>query len=139
MTGEVLIPPMVAHEFSKNSAEIPLPNWIKVQELDDLHQIKAVEFAKRIDDGESAAIALTLQSQATWLLSDDTKARQFAESLGLEVHGSIGLLLWGVAANHVANRTDAYGMLDALANSSLWVSERVLQEARKAIEIIFSK
>jgi predicted nucleic acid-binding protein len=116
ITGEVLIPSAVASEFSKNSPEIPLQNWIDVQDLDEPHQLMAVEFAKRIDVGEASAIALALQSQASWLLSDDTKARQFAETLGLEVHGSIGLLLWGVAANHVANRDDAYKMLEALAN-----------------------
>jgi hypothetical protein len=54
-----------------------------------------------IDAGEADAIGLALQEHADWLLTDDAKARQFAESTGLEVHGSIGLLLWSVAAGHI--------------------------------------
>jgi predicted nucleic acid-binding protein len=79
---------------------------------------------------------LALQLKADWLLTDDAEARQFAETLGLEVHGSIGLLLWAVAWGHLSNRKKAYESLDALANSSLWVSERVLREARKAIDLL---
>jgi predicted nucleic acid-binding protein len=58
---------------------------------------KIIAWGNQIDEGESAAIALTMQMQAEWLLSDDAKARQFAETLGLEIHGSIELLLWAVA------------------------------------------
>ena len=104
-----------------------------VKELDEPYRKKALEWRKQIDEGESAAIALTLQIQAEWLLSDDAIARQFADSLGLEIHGSIGLLLWAVAAGHVENQSGALDLLNALANSSLWISDRVLSQARKAI------
>lgn len=130
---------MVAFEFSKNAPDFTLPDWITIKELDNIHETKAMEFAQQIDEGESSAIALFLQIQASWLLCDDTKARHFAESYGLEVHVSIGLLLWGVAANHLANRNEAIKLLDALADSSLWVSARVLQEARNAINLIYSR
>jgi len=82
---------------------------------------------KQIDEGESAAIALTMQMQAEWLLTDDTAARQFGESLGLEIHGSVGLLLWAVAVNQVGSENEALNFLDALAGSSLWISDRVVQ------------
>jgi predicted nucleic acid-binding protein len=90
----------------------------------------------QIDDGEAEAIILALQEHADWLLTDDAKARQFAESAGLEVHGSIGLLLWSVVNEHILEKTLALHLLDNLANSSLWISERVLQEARKAINTL---
>jgi len=79
---------------------------------------------------------LALQEHADWFLTDDAKARQFAESAGLEVHGSIGLLLWSVANEHILEKALALHLLDNLANSSLWISERVLQEARKAINAL---
>jgi predicted nucleic acid-binding protein len=71
-------------------------------------------------------------------LTDDAKARQFAESLELEVHGSIGLLLWSMAEGHVKDSKHALNLLEGLANSSLWISERVLYEARRAIDNFFS-
>ena len=79
-----------------------------------------------------------MQTQADWLLRDDTAARQFAQALNVEVHGSIGLLLWAVAAGHIATRDEAFVLLTVLANSSLWISDRVLQKAREAIETLFN-
>jgi len=80
---------------------------------------------------------LALQEQADWLLTDDAKARQFAESLGIEVHGSIAIILWAVAIGLIREKTLAIQLLDNLANSSLWISNRILQEAHKAIDILF--
>jgi predicted nucleic acid-binding protein len=72
-------------------------------------------------------------------LTDDAKARRFAEGLGLEAHGSIGLLLWAIASGHVESREKAYHMLNGLKRSSLWISERVLQEATRAIDQLTSE
>jgi predicted nucleic acid-binding protein len=93
---------------------------------------------QQIDVGEAEAIGLALQEHANWLLTDDARARQFAESLGLEVHGSIGVLLWSVATGHVSEKELAVQLLDRLANSSLWISDRVLQEVYEAIDVLFA-
>ncbi len=114
-----------------------IPDWVIVKELDELSTQKALEWQKQIDAGESAAIALSLQLHSDWLLSDDVIARQFAEILGLEVHGSIGVLLWAIATGHVEGKDAALKALDALTGSSLWISDRVLEQARKAILKLF--
>jgi predicted nucleic acid-binding protein len=93
--------------------------------------------AKKLDVGEAEAIGLALQEQAEWFLTDDAKARQFAESLGLEVHGSIAILLWSVATGLIQEKTVAIQLLENLANSSLWISDRVIQEAQAAIDSLF--
>jgi predicted nucleic acid-binding protein len=87
-----------------------------------------------VDSGEAEAIGLALQVKCDWFLTDDAKARQFAESLGLEAHGSVGLLLWAVAIGHIESRAQAHQLLNGLIHSSLWISERVIREAEKAIE-----
>ena len=139
--GEIIIPALVATEFEQNAQGWKPPHWVRIQELDNLTRQKSDAWvrAKHIDGGEAVAIALALQVHADWLLSDDAKARQFADALGLEVHGSIGLLLWSVAAGHVGDRKHALALLDALSNSSLWVSDRVLREARQAIDKLLSE
>lgn len=138
LAGEVIIPLVVAKEFEQNAPEIKLPDWVQLKDLDATHNKIAAGWDKQIDAGEAAAIALTMQTQADWLLSDDAKARQFALSLGLEVHGSIGLLLWAIAVGHVASRDDALNLLNDLASSSLWISDRVLHQAHLAIDKLFS-
>jgi len=76
--------------------------------------------------------------QAEWLLTDDAIARQFGESLGLEIHGSIGLLLWAVAVGQVKSENKALNSVDAFAGSSLWISDRVVNQACKTIRTLYS-
>lgn len=139
LVGDILIPTLVAIEFESNAQGWKPPQWVKVVELESSARQKAEKWIKanQIDAGEAEAINLALQVKADWLLTDDAKARQLAESMGLEVHGSIGILLWTVAAGHIRDKPLAFNLLDNLANSSLWISERVLQEARNALDILF--
>ena len=138
LAGEIIIPSVVADEFKRNASDIELPNWVTIKELEEPYQKKALDWRKQIDEGEAAAIALTMQIKAEWLLTDDAIARQFGESLGLEIHGSIGLLLWAVAVGHVESESEALNSVDALAGSSLWISDRVINQARKAIHTLYS-
>jgi predicted nucleic acid-binding protein len=138
LAGEVIVPPAVAKEYERCLTNSKLPGWITVKALDMPHEKMALTWKNYIDEGESAAIALTMQMKADWLLSDDAKARQFGEKLGLEIHGSIGLLLWAIAAGNIESKNEALKMLESLAGSSLWISDQVLIEARNAIEELYS-
>jgi predicted nucleic acid-binding protein len=89
-----------------------------------------------LETGEAETIALALQLSATWLLTDDTAARVFATTLGFEVHGSLGIVLWAAARGHLS-REEAAAALDRLAHSTLWISARVLVEARMALDRLF--
>ena len=138
LAGEILIPNSVAEEFKRNAGDFSLPNWVTVKELEEAYRRKTLEWRKLIDEGEAAVIALTMQMQAEWLLTDDAIARQFGESLGLEIHGSIGLLLWAIAVGHIESENEALKSLKSLADSSLWISTRVVNQARKAIHTLFA-
>ena len=60
-----------------------------------------------------------------------------AESLGIEVHGSIGVVLW-TAANKLVKRSEAKKLLTGLEQSSLWMSPKVRTQARAALEKLFA-
>jgi predicted nucleic acid-binding protein len=139
LAGEVLIPPLVAIEFEANAQGWHPPQWVRQVSLRKVTRQKAEKWirAKEIDPGEAEAIGLALQEQAEWFLTDDARARQFAESLGLEVHGSVAILLWSVATGLIQHKALAIQLLENLANSSLWISDRVMQQARAAIESLF--
>jgi predicted nucleic acid-binding protein len=134
--GEILIPPAVVDEFKRNLPKGKLPDWIQIHTLHTESNSQVMIWIENydIDRGEAEAIGLAIQQNSNWLLTDDAKARQFAEGLGLEVHGSIGLLLWAIAVRHVESRERAYRLLNSLKRSSLWISEHVLMEAMKAID-----
>ncbi len=51
------------------------------------------QIAHELGAGEAEAIALARSLHADWLLTDDAEARVVAQLAGLEVHGSLGVLL----------------------------------------------
>jgi predicted nucleic acid-binding protein len=135
--GDILIPPVIEHELTRNAASFLLPDWINVFPLGKSIAEQARKWSNDdIDAGEAQAIGLANQEEGGWFLTDDGRARRFAESLGLEVHGSVGLLLWAVASGYIKNRAEAHGLLNALARSSLWISEKVLNEAHRAVDVL---
>ena len=82
--------------------------------------------------GEADAFVLARMQKADWLLTDDSAARLFASLLGLEVHGSLGVVLWNAAKGNLSRR-EAEQALSKLEQSSLWLSTKIFEEARKAL------
>ena len=88
--------------------------------------------------GEAEALALARQERTKWRLTDDGAARVMAVQLALEVHGSLGVLLWG-AATGLLDFPAAETGRDRTRHSSLWGSPRVVDEARRALDQIFAR
>jgi len=83
--------------------------------------------------GECAAIALSVQRGAERLLCDDSAARMAAESLGLQVRGTIGLI---VRALRRRTRTlqEVGELLEKLpASSSLHLSRALLNRIKSQL------
>jgi predicted nucleic acid-binding protein len=140
--GEILIPPSVETEMRRHddSWQRRRPDWVVTKPLDDVHDREASGWhrAGLLEVGEADAIALARQCGAHWFLTDDAAARVFADSLGLEAHGSLGIVLWAAATGRLTH-ADAENALDRLGSSSLWVSLAVMQEARAALGKLFSR
>jgi predicted nucleic acid-binding protein len=134
--GDVYIPVAVDLEMRCHEADWQAgrPAWLRLTQLDVGPALEARSWqqAGLLHHGESQAIALARQLKADWLLTDDAAARMLAQSLGLEVHGSLGLVLWAAAMRRLS-RTEAETALDRLARSSLWVSASVLLAAKAAL------
>lgn len=139
--GQVAIPPAVHGELIRLDPfwREGTPDWVGLSTLEEFSLAQATRWlqAGLLDPGEAEALALAVQIRADWLLTDDAAARWVAEQQGLEVHGSLGVILWGAAAGHLL-RKEAEASLEALSQSSLWISSRVLEEARNALHQIFS-
>ena len=91
--GKILIPPSVVLELKHNAPHWKIPNWMNVKRLNPGANRQAINWVHSgtIDSGEAKSIGLALQMKSDWFLTDDTEARQFAETLGMEVHGSVGV------------------------------------------------
>lgn len=84
--GQIITTAEIAEEFAE-----PLPEWIKINAPTDKYRQKILEL--QIDKGEASAIALALEIPDSIIILDDQKARKVAEKLGLEITGTIGLII----------------------------------------------
>ena len=136
--GEVSIPPMVLGEFSRLVPNFYLPKWIIVHQLNGHFQKLSSSWnqAGILDPGEAEAISLAQQLNSDWFLTDDAAARLLGSSLGIEVHGSLGVILWATVSGRL-DYAEAQTRVDNLFHSSLWVSPKVMHETRRALEVIF--
>lgn len=139
LAGDVHLPPQVNAEMAYHLPDWQAPEWVIVDTLTASHAAEAAAWRQAgfLDAGEAEAIALARQLAAGWLLTDDAAARLFAEEMGMEVHGSLGIILWAAAVGHLERRA-AGQALTRLASSSLWISRRVLAEAQAALDEIFT-
>lgn len=139
LVGDLHVPPQVIAEMAFQMTGWSLPEWITFDALTPDHATDAAAWqqAGLLDAGEAEAIALARQIAANWLLTDDGAARLFAEELGIEVHGSLGVIFWAAAVGHLG-RPEAERALTQLVSSSLWISNRIVIEAHMALDEIFS-
>ncbi|PKO24029.1 MAG: DUF3368 domain-containing protein [Chloroflexi bacterium HGW-Chloroflexi-1] len=86
--GRVCIPPVVRREVFGDDAP---PEWIEERAL--TQPLASRILVSRLGPGESEAIALAMEIRGTWLILDDLAARRLAESPGIPLLGSLGLLL----------------------------------------------
>ena len=86
MYDSIIITPEVMDEY-----ELPLPEWIIVKKALDSEKISI--FNKLLGPGESSAIALAMETKNALLIIDEKRARQFALGIGLEIIGTLGLVI----------------------------------------------
>ncbi|MDO8542354.1 MAG: hypothetical protein Q7S40_18095 [Opitutaceae bacterium] len=132
--GDVAIPPAVREELFRLQPTVNLSPDVRVVPLVERNLVEADDWCRAglVDRGEAQAIALARQLGADVLLTDDATARLFATTLGLQARGSLGIILW-LAGQRRISQANAARHLDRLAATSLWVSPRVMGEARAAL------
>jgi hypothetical protein len=117
----VRIPPAVAREIAPS---IPvLPHWVSVQP--PLDQRSVLTSRARLGDGERQAIALAIEVGASAILVDDRPARRLAQEAGLNVIGTLGLVLDAKRTGIIANVRPE---LDKLLETSFFLSEQLYNQ-----------
>lgn len=85
--GEVWVPSAVVNEVAMT---VSLPPSIQLRPISNA--LAATVLKTTLGAGESEAITLALQEKARLIILDDRPARRMAESLGLTVMGTLGIL-----------------------------------------------
>lgn len=84
--GQITTTIDIATEFGET-----LPEWVEIHNVVDKKRQQLLEL--QIDRGESSAIALALETPDSTLILDDYKARLIAERLGINITGTIGVIV----------------------------------------------
>ncbi len=102
--------------------------WIKVIRVGNSKLVKLLRAS--LDEGESEAIALSLEVGADLVLLDDCGAREKARLFGLKITGTIGVLLKAKKENKIKLLGEE---LRRLRETGFWIGSeleaRLLQEA----------
>ena len=127
----VLVPPAVWREVVERGAnrpgvkEIAGASWITVLEPKDGEVVRVLRI--NLDEGEAEAIALAHEQHADAILLDERDGRQTATEMGLQVLGTVGLLIWAKRTGKLAgNLREA---LDRLQERSQFRIGRTVYEA----------
>ncbi|MEM8963222.1 MAG: hypothetical protein AAGD38_17185 [Acidobacteriota bacterium] len=138
--GKVYCPRAVATELERLQPEWPLLAGIEVLELSESAQSRATALQndKGLHLGEAEALALSEELGVNWFLTDDNAARLAAREASLEVHGSLGILLWAAVEGHLDYAAARSG-LKRLSQSTLWLSKAIEREVHDALDQIFRR
>lgn len=116
--GPAFIPEAVFRELTAKStlpgsAEVSNPERFIVEKVEDRNLVTVLKL--ELDLGEAEAIALALEKKAALLLIDERRGRKVAAELGIDVLGTIGIL---VEAKMSGKIPTLKGQLDALISKS---------------------
>lgn len=113
--GEILITQDIADEYGSF-----LPNWISIQNPTNKMYQEILEAS--VDKGEASAIALAVELIDCLLIIDDLKGRDLAETLGLKITGTFGLILETKNAGEIDS---VKPLLDKIKRTDFRLSEKL--------------
>ncbi|MBI4170566.1 MAG: hypothetical protein HY514_02645 [Candidatus Aenigmarchaeota archaeon] len=137
---KIYIPEEVYNETCSSnflgSKEIKSLGLILVKNLDnaskDMAKIIAEEYS--LDIGESQCIALASQDNIKLLFTDDLSARVIAENSGLEVHGTVGIILRAYKKGIMSKKAAIQSIRYLKEKSSLFITSDLIEYILKEIE-----
>lgn len=134
----LLIPDEVWTEATRHRPQLSLDSLRDAQVVQVTSpasaRLAALSSALALHAGEQAALRLMEATGARMLLCDDSAARLAGESLGFEVHGTIGVIVRCIR-RQLRTREEAIALLrDLPQRSTLHLSGRLLESVIAQIE-----
>ncbi|EOS36173.1 hypothetical protein C804_00694 [Lachnospiraceae bacterium A4] len=130
---EVLIPQAVYDEltlnpaFEKEAIQIKECTFITKVEVGQESSVNLFQRVTGLDRGESEAIIYTDNEGADLILMDEIKGRKVAVQMGLNVMGTLGILLEAYEQK-LLSREEIFSGLDILKNSRRFISEALYKQ-----------
>ncbi|MEQ8383063.1 MAG: DUF3368 domain-containing protein [Coleofasciculus sp. A1-SPW-01] len=124
--NQVIIPQGVFYELQKGEHPatqlIKNLSWLEVIEVNNKQLVEDLQKSSKLDLGESEAIALAEEMEASQLLIDEKAARKVALARKLPLIGTMGILLLAKRRGLLDNVTE---VLDLLRKQGTRISDRL--------------
>lgn len=122
----VIIPRAVEDELKRH--RININSKIKIFDLGDKEKDNVMLLTNQydLDLGEASAISLALQEKADYFLTDDLEARNVAKVYGIEVHGSVGIVLRAFRDKKLSKNEAIAKVREFKIKSSLFITEDII-------------
>ena len=130
----LVVPRAVAQEVSDHQAgrpggvDLARESWIRTQPVADEQQVRLL--LPTLDRGEAEVIALGLEQRARLVLIDELIGRKVAESLGLRISGSVGIL---IRAKQLGEIAAVKPLLDQMVRKGMYYSRRFLDAVLRQV------
>lgn len=136
MYGEVIIPEAVFNELVSNSSMsneadiIRKSKFLKINKIENEFAVKLLQKQLNLGAGESEAIVLADTLKADLLVIDERKARGIAKSMGINITGTLGILVDAKRKNRIEKLKP---LLDGLINSNIRISEKLYNDVLELV------
>lgn len=120
--GTIIVPQAVIDEIVREPAKqrIRSSSWIKVEDIIDTSQ-KDI-FRARLHAGEVEVMILAREQKADLVIMDDNAAKKTAKFLGLNVTGTMGVLLKAKREGYIE---EVKPIINELVRDGLFISDTV--------------
>ncbi len=136
MYGDVILPEAVFNELvsnplMSNEADIIKKNsFLKVNKIENEFAVKLLQKQLNLGAGESEAIVLADTLKADLLVIDEKKARGIAKSMGINITGTLGILVDAKRQNRIEKLKP---LLDDLIDSNIRISEKLYKDVLELV------
>jgi len=109
-------------------AEVAQAKWLEILEVDGADPLLRT-LQTTLDRGEAAALALAHRERAELVLMDERRGRAAARRLGLNVQGTLGVLVHAKRAKAIVS---VEPHLRALREAGFWIADDIVRRTLEA-------
>ena len=128
LTGEVLVPEAVLEELERGPTDISGLEFSVEQVDTDIGSAYP-----HLDSGETAALVVCTERNAI-LLTDDLDARNTAGEEEIEVHGSVGVVLYGYSQGAISEDAAKRTLRELKQDTNRYLSTPLIEHAIELVE-----
>jgi predicted nucleic acid-binding protein len=122
--NEIIIPEAVRDEVTvKDARLLDGCKWVRVEAIKNLTAKEM--FTSALHDGEVEVMLLSKEIDADLVIIDDGLARKHAKRLGLNITGTVGVLLRAKSSGIIS---EVAPMLNKLVSDDFYISDEICRE-----------